>query len=75
MQRFWDFIDGRAIIRRLMLFSTMYMTWHAYLWAAHFAENTARTGMEVPGIIAAVTTPIITLMGYVLKVYSDGRNA
>lgn len=75
MSKFWDWIDQRAIIRRIMLFSTMYMTWHAYLWGAHFAEVTVRPGMEVPSIIAAVTAPIIALMGYVLKVYADGRNA
>jgi len=75
MSKFWDWIDNRAIIRRIMVFSTMYMTWDAYKWGTHFAETTQRVGMEVPSIITAVTAPVIVLMGYVLKVYSDGRNA
>ena len=74
MNKLWAWINEHSIIRRVVLFITLYMTWEAFQWAALFAETTAKSGLEVPGIIAAVTAPIAALQGYVFKIYAQGRN-
>lgn len=71
--KFWDWIDTRAIVRRTILFSTFWMTWEAFQWAAEFAETTTKSGMEVAAIVAAVTAPIAALQGYVFKIYAATR--
>lgn len=71
---FWQFIDDRAIVRRIVLFVTLWMTWDSFTWAARFAEHTAKSGMDVAAIVAAVTGPIAALQAAVFKVYSDGRS-
>lgn len=73
MDKFWQWIDERSIIRRIVLFITLWMSWESFAWAADFAESTAKSGLEVPAIIAAVTAPIAALQGYVFKVYAQGR--
>jgi hypothetical protein len=74
IERFWNWIDTRAIVRRAVLFTTLWMTWAAFAWAAGFAESTERTGIEVAAIIAAVTAPIAALQGFIFSVYSAGRD-
>ena len=74
MDKIWKWINEHSIIRRVVLFITLYMTWEAFQWAANFAETTSKSGLEVPGIIAAVTAPIAALQGYVFKIYAQGRN-
>lgn len=69
----WDWVDQRGIVRRVVLFSTLYMTWEAYQWAAMFSATTSRTGMDVAAIIGAVTAPISMLQAAAFKVYSDSR--
>lgn len=73
MARFWDWIDSRSIIRRIVLFVTLWMTWESFMWAAQFAETTSKTGVEVAAIIAAVTAPVAALQAFIFKVYADGR--
>lgn len=68
-----DFVDERAVVRRAVLFITLWMTWEAFYWAAKFATLTDKSGIEVAAIIAAVTAPISLLQGFVFKVYADGR--
>ena len=73
---FLDFIDTRAVIRRIVLGVTLWMTWESYTWAATFAESAVahgKTGMDYAALIAAVTLPISALQGYVFKVYAEGR--
>jgi hypothetical protein len=71
---FWDFVDRRAIVRRIAFFVTLVMSWESFVWARDFATTTAKTGAEVGLIIAAVTAPVAALQGFVLKVYSDARS-
>jgi len=70
-----DFIDGRRVVRRLVLFVTLWLTWRSFEWAAFFAETTTRSGIDVAAIIAAVTAPVSTLLAAVVKFYGDNRNA
>lgn len=72
--RFWDWVDQRSVVRRLVLFTTLWMTWQAFTWAGVFATTTDKPGMDVAAIIAAVTAPISLLQGYVFQVYAKGRN-
>ena len=74
LTEFWDFIDNRSIVRRSVLFITVYMSWLSFEWAMHFATETAKSGAEVGLIIAAVTGPVAALQGFILKVYSDARS-
>jgi hypothetical protein len=71
---FWDFIDNRSMVRRSVLFVTVYMSWLSFQWAMIFATETAKSGAEVGLIIAAVTGPVAALQGFILKVYSDARS-
>ena len=73
IDRFWDWVDTRSIVRRIVLFVTLWMSWAAFIWAAGFAETTDKSGVEVGLIIAAVTAPIAALQGFVFKVYSESR--
>ena len=70
---FWDWVDQRQVVRRAVLFITVYMSYEAFAWAARFAETTDKAGAEVGLIIAAVTGPVAALQGFVIKVYSEGR--
>ena len=70
---FWDWIDGRGVIRRIVLFVTLWLTWESYRWAAMFAESTDKSGVEVAAIIAAVTAPVTLLQASAFKAYIEGR--
>lgn len=73
ISKFWDWVDNRSVIRRIVLFVTLWMTWASFMWAAGFAESTLKSGLEVAAIIAAVTAPIAALQGFIFKVYAEGR--
>lgn len=68
-----NFIDNRVIVRRVVLFFTLYLTWECYRWASEFATYTTRTGLDVAAIVAAVTAPVSALQGWAFKVYSDTK--
>lgn len=71
--KFWDWVDHRSVVRRVVLFVTLWMTWAAFHWAATFAATSDKLGIDIAAIIAAVTAPISVLQGYVFRVYSEGR--
>lgn len=71
---FWDWVDRRCIVRRIVLGVTVWMVYEAFSWAARFASATEKDGAEVGLIIAAVTGPIAVLQGYVFKLYSENRS-
>lgn len=72
-KRFWDWVDSRYIVRRVLLAFTAVLCGHAYFWAVKFAEETTKSGAEVGLIVAAVTGPVSLLMAQVAKLYGDGR--
>lgn len=74
-KRFWDWVDSRFIIRRLLLVFTAVLCAHAYFWAIQFANATTKSGAEVGLIVAAVTGPVSLLLAQVAKLYNDGRGA
>ncbi len=72
-KRFWDWVDERYIVRRLLLVFTFALTAHAYFWAIEFARVTEKTGIELGLVIAAITAPISLLMSQIARLYNDGR--
>ena len=73
---FWDWIDTRGVIRRIVLFAAMWMTfWVSYRMTefAFAALAAKQISANIPLIIAAVTAPIVALGGYTFKAYLDSR--
>ena len=75
---FWDWVDTRGVIRRIVLFIAIGMTfWISYRMTefAFLALELDRVSANIPLIIGAVTAPIVALGGYVFKVYLESRAA
>lgn len=70
---FWDWLDNRGVIRRVILGVAMWMTWEVTHWAMAFAAVSARPGIDLAAVIAAVSAPATALSGYVFKAYLDSR--
>ena len=64
------------LFRRLLLVSVMCMAWRVTEWSftyAHHVEDKA--GTEIAVVIAALTAPVMALLGYSFKLYSGDRRA
>ena len=70
---FWNWLDNRMIVRRLLLLATSYLVWDSYAWCKSFAELTTRDGLQVAAIIAAVTGPVTVLLKFVLDNYAEAK--
>ena len=68
---FMDFIDDRIIVRRAVIFTTIWMTWQAFEWAKSYAALSPRPGTDIAIIIAAVMAPIAALQGFAFHSYTD----
>lgn len=76
--RFWDFIDQRGVIRRVVLGISIYMLWVQANWANEYALTALAHGKSdasIAAIIAAISAPATLLVGYVFKTYADSRSA
>lgn len=76
LTRFWDWIDSRGVIRRLVLGVVIWLNWLAGEHAYTYAESALRVGKADAGIgavIAAFTAPAALLAGYVFKTYAETR--
>lgn len=63
-----------AMRRTTVLFVTLWMTYRAFDWAAHYALTTSDTnGFEAAAIIAAVTAPISYLQKTVFEAYISSK--
>lgn len=74
--RIWDWIDGRGVIRRIVLAVTMWMTWSVTMWATEFANKALdlnRITTQTVAMVGAVTALVAALGGYVFKLYLDSR--
>ena len=64
-----------AIRRSTVLFTTLWMTYRAFEWAAQYASATSLTsGLEAAAIIAAVTAPVTYLQTAVFKAYISAKD-
>lgn len=75
MNRFWDWVDQRGIVRRVVLGIAVWMTWRATVWATAFAAASDKPGLEVAAIIAAATAPLTLFTASVFKAYTESRSA
>lgn len=75
IDRLFQIIDKHGLVRRAVLGVTLWMTWKAYVWASLFAIESARNGMEVATIIAAVLAPITVLQGHAFQAYIGSRES
>lgn len=76
LTRFWDWVDGRGVIRRATLGVVIWLNWlageHAYTYAMQ-ALSAGKTDAGIGAIIAAFTAPAALLAGAVFKSYSESR--
>lgn len=76
LTKFWDFIDNRGVIRRIVLGAAMWMTFWVSFRMTEFAFAALaadKISGNIPLIIGSVTAPIVALGGYVFKAYLDSR--
>lgn len=70
---FWDWVDKRSIVRRLMTLGTFGVVVQTILWSQHFVETTTKSDAGVAAMLAAVTMPITALMGYMFSTYQQSK--
>jgi len=68
-----DWIDNRAVIRRVVLFFTLYMTYYGVATAWKFASASPFDGVGTAAVIAAVLAPIAALQGAAFQNYTGSR--
>ena len=74
------FINDNAIIRRLVLFAAIVMTWRVtasgvqigWEWL-HMAPAIRPSGVELAAVVAAVTAPLTLFTGSVFRAYGEGK--
>lgn len=71
----FDFVDRRAITRRVMTLGTFGITIHVIEWSLRFAETSPRPGTEIAAILLAINTPLGALMGYMFGQYVQSTPA
>lgn len=72
-KHFWDWVDNRAVVRRVVLIFTLYMTWYGVHKAWIFAATSTFDGLGTAAVIAAVLAPIAALQGAAFANYTKGR--
>jgi hypothetical protein len=71
--RIADFIDRRQIIRRGAFVWMLVLTTDVVRNLVSFSMMTARPGLEVAAILAAILTPLATLQGFIFKFYDQAQ--
>lgn len=70
---FWDWVDERAVIRRVMTLGTFAVVVQTTLWAQRFVETTTKSDAGVALMLGAVTAPITALMGFMFSTYQQSK--
>jgi hypothetical protein len=70
---FLDFVDERAVVRRIAFFWMIWITTQTVLWSIDFAATSPRPGGEVAAIIAAILGFISALQAVMIGFYSTAR--
>ena len=64
----------RRPFSRIVLLTTMAMTWRVTEWAFQFANATAHIGgYDVAATLAAITAPFVILLREAFKIYTEGK--
>lgn len=72
IERFWDWVDSRGVIRRVILGIAIWMTWRVSEWGMAYAMIQEIT-VNTAAVIASVTAPVVAFGGYVFKAYLESR--
>lgn len=71
-----NLMDRAKLGRKVMLYSTLYLTFNSYSWAKSFVETHDKlSGVEIGAVVAAVLLPISYLQKSVFDTYSDSTKA
>ena len=74
IEKFWNWIDSRSVVRRIVLFFTVfYMTPTVTYSAWLFAHSSHFDGIGTAAIIAAITAPTAALQGFAFRDYINGK--
>jgi hypothetical protein len=74
--QFWDFVDSRGVIRRIVLGLAIYMLWVQGQWANEYASEAlvlGKSDVGIAAIMAAITAPATMLVGFIFKNYLESR--
>lgn len=71
----WE--EKLALRRSVVLFTTLWMTWRAFTWAAAYASQVSLgqgdAVLSAAAMIAAVTAPVSVLQASVFKAYIESK--
>lgn len=70
-----NLFNKQMLVRRVSLVFVLALTALTYKWGMDFAMTSARSGVDVAAILAALLTPLTTLQGFIFKFYSEARTA
>lgn len=71
--RFYDWIDERQVDKHFVSLAILAGTVRVTEWAMGYASGSARPGLEVAAIIAAVTAPYMALQAAAIGFYFKAR--
>jgi len=74
--QWWDFVDQRGVVRRLVLGVSLWMLWDVSKWGMAYADKALAAGSTdaaLAAVMAAAGGPATLLVGYVFRVYIDSR--
>ena len=73
--RLWDWVDNRAVVRRIVLGVTVWATIDVSVFVAwDFALHSPYDGLGTAAVIAAITAPLAALQGFAFASYTKGRS-
>lgn len=68
----WNFIDNRAVIRRVSFLWVLWMTTEVITWAMDFADHHQdMDGLKMAAILGAILTPWSAMQAAIFKFYAD----
>jgi len=71
-----DQFERYNLFRRLLLVSVMCMAWRVTEFSFQYAHHVEdKAGTDIAVVIAALTAPVMALLGYTFKLYSKDRRA
>ena len=73
IERFWNWVDTRLVVRRIMMFGGAYFTFQCYAWMFAYA-NAHEASVGTAAVVTAVTGPVSALQAAIFKFYADNRS-
>jgi len=75
VKRFWDFVDERAVVRRVAFLVVLGVCVDLAMWTKGFAETSTLDGVGRGAVIAAIWAPMSWLFKGVAEMYSSFRGS